>query len=80
MERALYFPPALARQGLLWWARGGSNPGPPPCEGGVITRLDHGPIPGIVGGSKNIKVSLDLAQDFLGGTGKLHQILRLDDV
>ena len=29
----------------IWWARGGSNPGPPPCEGGVITRLDHGPVP-----------------------------------
>ncbi|BAD84294.1 SSV1 integrase homolog, N-fragment [Thermococcus kodakarensis KOD1] len=27
----------------LWWARGDSNPGPPPCEGGVITSLDHGP-------------------------------------
>ena len=21
----------------LWWARGDSNPGPPPCKGGVIT-------------------------------------------
>ncbi len=28
-----------------WWARGGLNPGPPPCEGGVITSLDHGPPP-----------------------------------
>ena len=27
----------------LWWARGASNPGPPPCKGGVITSLDHGP-------------------------------------
>ena len=27
-----------------WWARGDLNPGPPPCEGGVLTRLDDGPI------------------------------------
>ena len=26
-----------------WWARGDLNPGPPPCEGGVLTRLDDGP-------------------------------------
>ncbi len=25
------------------WARGDLNPGPPPCEGGVLTRLDDGP-------------------------------------
>ncbi len=29
---------------MKWWARGDSNPGPPPCEGGVLTRLDDGPI------------------------------------
>ncbi len=28
-----------------WWARGDLNPGPPPCEGGVLTRLDDGPCP-----------------------------------
>ena len=28
-----------------WWARGDLNPGPPPCEGGVLTRLDDGPTP-----------------------------------
>ena len=27
----------------FWWARGDSNPGPPPRKGGVITSLDHGP-------------------------------------
>ncbi len=27
----------------VWWARGDSNPGPPPCEGGVLTGLDDGP-------------------------------------
>ncbi len=27
----------------VWWARGDLNPGPPPCEGGVLTRLDDGP-------------------------------------
>ncbi len=27
----------------IWWARGDLNPGPPPCEGGVLTRLDDGP-------------------------------------
>ena len=27
----------------LWWARGDLNPGPSPCEGDVITSLDHGP-------------------------------------
>ncbi|BAF34736.1 hypothetical protein APE_0472c [Aeropyrum pernix K1] len=27
-----------------WWARGDLNPGPPPCEGGVLTRLDDGPL------------------------------------
>ncbi len=27
-----------------WWARGDLNPGPPPCEGGVLTRLDDGPV------------------------------------
>ncbi len=27
----------------MWWARGDLNPGPPPCEGGVLTRLDDGP-------------------------------------
>ncbi len=26
-----------------WWARGDLNPGPPPCKGGVLTRLDDGP-------------------------------------
>jgi phosphoserine phosphatase len=26
-----------------WWARGDSNPGPPPCKGGVLTGLDDGP-------------------------------------
>ncbi len=26
-----------------WWARGDLNPGPPPCQGGVLTRLDDGP-------------------------------------
>jgi hypothetical protein len=26
-----------------WWARGDLNPGPPPCEGGVLSRLDDGP-------------------------------------
>ena|GEM_PF-2536820 len=25
------------------WARGDSNPGPPPRKGGVLTRLDDGP-------------------------------------
>ncbi len=30
----------------FWWARGDSNPGPPPCQGGVITSLDHGPARG----------------------------------
>ena len=30
--------------GLIgWWARGDLNPGPPPCEGGVLSRLDDGP-------------------------------------
>ena len=28
-----------------WWARGDLNPGPPPCQGGVLTRLDDGPSP-----------------------------------
>ena len=28
---------------LTWWARGDLNPGPPPCQGGVLTRLDDGP-------------------------------------
>ena len=28
-----------------WWARGDLNPGPPPCKGGVLTRLDDGPAP-----------------------------------
>ena len=32
-----------------WWARGDSNPGPPPCQGGVITSLDHGPSPNVGG-------------------------------
>ena len=27
----------------MWWARGDLNPGPPPCKGGVLTRLDDGP-------------------------------------
>ena len=27
----------------FWWARGDSNPGPPPRKGGVMTSLDHGP-------------------------------------
>ncbi|ACS32817.1 SSV1 integrase-like protein, N-fragment [Thermococcus gammatolerans EJ3] len=25
------------REVCNWWARGDSNPGPPPCKGGVIT-------------------------------------------
>ena len=29
--------------GNSWWARGDLNPGPPPCKGGVLTRLDDGP-------------------------------------
>jgi phosphoserine phosphatase len=28
---------------IRWWARGDSNPGPPPCKGGVLTGLDDGP-------------------------------------
>ncbi len=27
-----------------WWGRGDLNPGPPPCKGGVLTRLDDGPL------------------------------------
>ncbi len=30
-----------------WWARGDLNPGPPPRQGGVLTRLDDGPITSI---------------------------------
>ena len=30
---------------IVWWARGDLNPGPPPCKGGVLTRLDDGPAP-----------------------------------
>jgi|GEM_PF-6105378 hypothetical protein len=29
---------------LIKWARPDSNRGPPPCEGGVLTRLDDEPI------------------------------------
>ena len=29
----------------FWWARGDSNPGPPPRQGGVLTELDDGPQP-----------------------------------
>ena len=38
-------PASGARKGPRpeWWARGDLNPGPPPCEGGVLTRLDDGP-------------------------------------
>jgi hypothetical protein len=25
------------------WAGGDSNSGPPPCQGGILTRLDHRP-------------------------------------
>ena len=32
-----------------WWARGDLNPGPPPCKGGVLTRLDDGPAPWLLG-------------------------------
>ncbi len=28
----------------FWWARGDLNPGPPPRQGGVLTRLDDGPL------------------------------------
>jgi hypothetical protein len=34
---------SLAALMVLWWARGDLNPGPPPCEGGVLTGLDDGP-------------------------------------
>ncbi len=34
-----------ARGEIDWWARGDLNPGPPPCKGGVLTRLDDGPAP-----------------------------------
>ena len=34
-----------------WWARGDLNPGPPPCQGGVLTRLDDGPSPPRLEGS-----------------------------
>ncbi len=33
----------LAKSDGKWWARGDSNPGPPPCKGGVLTGLDDGP-------------------------------------
>ncbi len=43
---------------FLWWARGDSNPGPSPCEGDVITSLDHGPA------LKDIHISSDFAYKF----------------
>ncbi len=43
-----------------WWARGDLNPGPPPCEGGVLTRLDDGPIAsrGIPLGARLVAINL----------------------
>ena len=50
----------------VWWARGDLNPGPPPCEGGVLTRLDDGPSSMVVdSGSPFIRKSVWLCY-FLG--------------
>ena len=48
-DGTLNLPKNQKRKHNLWWARGDLNPGPPPCQGGVLTRLDDGPSPPVQG-------------------------------
>ena len=44
MMSMIYIDNIIWREKLIEWARGDLNPGPPPRKGGVLTRLDDGPI------------------------------------
>ena len=55
-----------------WWARGDLNPGPPPRQGGVLTRLDDGPPRSTVGNyivSSGLKL-LDTDSKYFFGLGR----------
>ena len=41
----MYRKPVAVEEETIWWTGRDSNPRPPPCEGGIHTRLNYRPTP-----------------------------------